>query len=77
MPDLSVTVDLQLTEDDRVVSRFTVRGTHRGEMFGLRATGRRAAVTGINMVQVDVDEIHEEWMLWEQLSLLQQLGAVS
>lgn len=76
MPDLNVSVDLQLTEGDRVVSRWTGRGTHTGDLLGLPASGNRASFTGISVDRVAGGQIQEEWQLWEQLSLLQQVGAV-
>ena len=39
MPDLTYTVDDQVAEDDKVVSRYTATGTHQGEFFGVAPTG--------------------------------------
>ena len=36
-PDFQVTIDDMIAEGDRVVSRWTVRGTHQGELMGQRS----------------------------------------
>ncbi len=41
-PDLHWTIDEQIAEGEKVVSRFTMTGTHRGEFLGIPATGRRS-----------------------------------
>ncbi len=46
-PDLSCTVEEQVAEDDKVVSRWTLRGTHQGEFFGVAASGERVEMRGI------------------------------
>jgi predicted ester cyclase len=42
-PDLTCTIEDQVTEGDKVVSRWTVRGTHQGEFFGVAGTGNRCS----------------------------------
>jgi predicted ester cyclase len=59
---------------DKVASRWTLRGTHSGRLFGIAATGRRVALSGITISRVASNQIQEEWMLWDQLSLVQQVG---
>ena len=46
-PDLTCTVEDQVAEGDKVVSRWTVRGTHQGEFFGVAASGERVEMRGI------------------------------
>ncbi len=77
LPDMNVSVDLQLAEADKVTSRWTIQGTHTGHLFGSAATGRRVAVSGITISRVAANLIQEEWMLWDQLSLVQQVGPAS
>jgi predicted ester cyclase len=49
-------------------------GHPHGSLFGFQSSGRRAVVTGITILRSDGKQIQEEWTLWEQLALLQQLG---
>jgi steroid delta-isomerase-like uncharacterized protein len=74
-PDCAVSVDLQLAEGDRVVTRYTVRGTHRDAFQGVPATGRSVQVSGIAIHRVAGGRIAEAWGYWDQASLLVQLGA--
>jgi steroid delta-isomerase-like uncharacterized protein len=74
-PDLSATVEDVIAEGDKVVTRYTVRGTHQGEIeeFG-PPTGRQVEVKGITIHRVEDGKIVEEWERYDNLSLLQQLG---
>lgn len=74
-PDCAVSVDLQLAESDRVVTRYTVRGTHRDTFQGVAATGRAIQVSGIAIHRVAGGRIAEAWGYWDQAALLVQLGA--
>ena len=75
-PDLVMTVDQSFAEGDLVATRWTARGTHEGELFGIAATGKQATVTGITIDRYEDGLIAESWTNWDTLGLLQQLGAV-
>lgn len=75
-PDLRVKADDQISEGQIVVTRWTAVGTHKGELFGIAATGKQATVTGISIERIAGGKIAEEWVNWDALGLLQQLGAV-
>src|SRR3954449_7802541 len=55
VPDLTYTVEDQVAEDDKVVSRYTATGTHRGEFFGVAPTGDRIEMSGIQIDRFDED----------------------
>jgi steroid delta-isomerase-like uncharacterized protein len=74
-PDLRVTADDLLGDGDKVVCRYTWHGTHRGDFFGVPATGKRVEVSGISIYRVAGGRIAEEWWLEDLLGLMQQLGA--
>jgi steroid delta-isomerase-like uncharacterized protein len=74
-PDASVSVDMQLAEGNKVVTRWTSRGTHRGTFLGFQATGKPVAITGIDIHAIDGGRISESWGFWTKASLLQQIGA--
>lgn len=77
VPDLTVTIEDQLADRDKVVTRWTAQGTHDGELMGIDPTGRAASVTGITIQRIgDVGQIVEGWTNWDTLGLLQQLSAV-
>jgi steroid delta-isomerase-like uncharacterized protein len=75
-PDLKMTVDQAIAEGDVVAVRWTARGTHKGDLFGISPTGKQATVTGITIDRYKGGKIAESWTNWDTLGLLQQLGAV-
>ena len=74
-PDIQTTVDDVISGGDRVVVRFTARGTQSGPFMGIAPTGREATWTGINIYRVADGQIQETWQLADGLGLLRQLGA--
>ena len=74
-PDLNITVEDLIGEGDKVVSRYTIRGTHQGETedFG-PPTGREVELKGITIHRIEGGRIVEEWEIFDNLSLLRQLG---
>jgi steroid delta-isomerase-like uncharacterized protein len=75
--DARVAVDEQVCEGERVVSRWTLRGTHTGELAGIAATGKQVTVSGVTISRVEDGRLVESWTSWDRLGLLVQLGAVS
>jgi steroid delta-isomerase-like uncharacterized protein len=75
-PDLHVTVDEQVAEGTRVVTRWTAVGTHKGDLWGMTPTGKQATVTGITIDHVENGRIVESWTNWDTLGMMQQLGVV-
>jgi steroid delta-isomerase-like uncharacterized protein len=72
--DLQFTLDDQVAEDDKVVTRWTATAIHQGEFAGIPATGKRVTITAINIHRVVEGQIQEGWLQWDALGLLQQLG---
>lgn len=75
-PDMEIVVEELIAEQDRVVSRFLLRGTHAGPLPGLAPTGRSVAVGGIGVDRVVDGRLAESWVSLDALSLLRQLGAL-
>jgi steroid delta-isomerase-like uncharacterized protein len=75
-PDLHITIDEQLAEGETVVTRWTATGTNEGELMGIPATGKQATIAGININRISGGKLVEGWGLFDQLGLLQQIGAV-
>lgn len=74
-PDGRTVIDELFVADDRVVARYTYTGTHQGELFGIAPTGRRVTAKGIDIVRAKGSTLVEHWGAFDQLALLQQLGA--
>ena len=75
-PDLRLTIEQQVAEGEYVTTRWTARGTHRGDLFGMTATGKQATVTGITIDRIVDGKLVESWTNWDTLGLMQQLGVV-
>jgi steroid delta-isomerase-like uncharacterized protein len=61
---------------DKVVYRWRVRATHRGEFAGVPPTGRAVELSGIEIVRLAGGRIVEHWDEIDALGLLRQLGAL-
>jgi steroid delta-isomerase-like uncharacterized protein len=75
-PDVHITIDEVITQGDKVVTRWTARGTHRGDLWGIESTGKEVTITGISIDTVQNGRIVEGWTNWDTLGLMQQLGAI-
>ena len=73
-PDLKNTVDLQVAEGDLVAGKITYTGTMKGDLFGMKATGKQATWTESHFVRVKNGKVIEHWGDIDQLSMLRQLG---
>jgi predicted ester cyclase len=77
IPDLRCPVEDVIAEGDRVAGRLSLKGTHNGNLLGVPASGKPVDV-GV-MVIARFDEAGkwvEDWASWDQLGLLQQIGAI-
>jgi steroid delta-isomerase-like uncharacterized protein len=75
-PDLNVTTEDMVAEGDKVVTRWTARGTHQGDLMGLAPTGREVRIKGIDVLRIAGGRIVERWAEYNDLEVMQQLGAV-
>lgn len=76
LSDLRVSIDQQFSEGDYVATRFTITGTHDGDLMGTQPTGRDVEFTGITISRCQGGRIVEEWEITDTASLLEQVGAL-
>lgn len=74
-PEVRFTIESQLAEGDKVATRWTCHGVHRGPILGLRPTQREVRLAGITIDRVVRGRIIERWVQWDALGLARQLGA--
>jgi steroid delta-isomerase-like uncharacterized protein len=74
-PDSRWTIEDQVAEEDKVVTRWTFVGTHSGTFMGMDATGRQLHSTGICIDRIAGGKIVEEWAEWDTLGMMQQLSS--
>jgi len=76
-PDLRMVPEDVIASGDKVVARVRVTGTHKGAFMGMPATGRRVEVQLIDIIRFGNDgRAREHWGVFDQLAMMQQLGAI-
>ena len=75
-PDVHLTVEDMIAEGDKVVTRYTSRGTQKGAFVGIPPTGKQMTVSSIVIARIADGKIAEEWGLDDQMGMLQQLGVI-
>jgi len=75
-PDYHFTIDDVIAEGDKVSLRYTFAGTHTGPLLEVPATGKRVSVPGTVVTRVVDGKSVEEYVVWDSLGLVRQLGLV-
>lgn len=71
--NIEAVVEDQVVEGDQVVSRVTLHCTHSGEYQGVPATGKRVAITYMDILRLKAGKIVEEWVEFDVMSILRQI----
>jgi steroid delta-isomerase-like uncharacterized protein len=75
-PDLHLTIEDVIAEGETVMTRWSCRGTHNGDLNGIAPTGKHITITGLTVARVSNGKIVEGYVNWDALGLMQQLGVV-
>ena len=75
-PDVRLSIEEQVAEGDKVVTRWIGSGTHQGEMMGIAPTGNQIRIDGITISRIQDGKVVEDWELFNGLGLMQQLDGV-
>ena len=75
-PDIKVTVEDMLADDNKVAVRLTIHGTQLGSFRGFPPTGTQATWEGMDIIHISNGIITERWSERDFLSMLMQLGHV-
>ncbi|MCM2580422.1 ester cyclase [Streptomyces meridianus] len=67
-------IESQVAEADEVATRWSWRGTHRGDFMGLPATGKEVTMSGVTIFRFRDGKIAEGWWNWDLLGMMRQLG---
>lgn len=73
-PDLQITPDRLIADEENVVVAYTLSGTHRGNFQGVPATGKHVSVRGMQIARFEAGKIVERWGATDELGILRQLG---
>jgi steroid delta-isomerase-like uncharacterized protein len=75
-PDLHVTIEDQIAEEDKVVTRYRAQGTHAADFAGIPATHKPVIVTAIHVHRIANGKLVEHWEAINLFGMLQQLGVI-
>ena len=75
-PDLELEVAVMLAEGELVAVHLVGRATHVGLFQGVPPTGRPWEARCTAVYRVESGRIADAWVTWDNLSLMEQLGAV-
>ena len=73
-PDMHWTIEEQLAEGDKVLTRFVWTGTHRAEFLGVPATERRVSVWGMVIDRLEDGKLKDTRILMDIFGLMKQPG---
>ena len=75
-PDIHVYLEDTMAEGNKLVTRWSARGTHKGDLMGIPPTGKEVSITGIAIDRFENGQSVEHWEIIDQLGLMQQLGVI-
>jgi steroid delta-isomerase-like uncharacterized protein len=75
-PDIAHTIEDQVAEGDKVVTRLRAHATHTGDLMGIPATGKGVTIEGISIWRIADGKIEECWFNYDALGLMRQLGVI-
>jgi steroid delta-isomerase-like uncharacterized protein len=76
-PDVAFEHHEVLAEGDKVVVRWTLTGTHGGELLGVPPTGKPVKFGGFDLFQIEDGKITKLWQTWDHFGFLVQIGALA
>ena len=74
-PDMQAIEQDLIVDGDKVVTRRILRGTHQGEFMGIAPTGKAVTAGGVWLSHLSNVKLKEQWVYFDVLGLLHQVGA--
>lgn len=75
-PDMHTTIEQLVAEDDTVVARLLIEGTHEGPFAGHRPTGRHVSFVSHRFYRLEDGKVAQTWAMQDRLGLMEQLGVL-
>jgi len=75
-PDLRLKIDDMVAEGDKVATRYTWTGTHKGAFAGIPPTNKKLTMWEIDIIRIAGGKIVESWARSDTLGMMQQLGLI-
>jgi len=76
LQDFDMRIECQIAEGDMVETQWSLRGIYQGGLEGAPSTGEPVYVEGQLLSEIAGGKFIEEWVHWDTLGLLRQVGAV-
>ena len=76
-PDFHLTIEDQIAEGNKVITRVTFRGTHQGDYRGIAPTGKQIKYSGIAIDRIVDRKVVEMWHVADTCAMLQQIGVTA
>ncbi|MCC9607458.1 ester cyclase [Blastopirellula sp. JC732] len=73
LPDMKVEVEAVIADGDAAVVRWNFVGSHKGEGFGFKPTGRTIQARGLTWFRFEDGKIVEGWDSWNQSATFQRM----
>ncbi len=73
-PDLKVTLEDSVAEDDKVWMLVTCRGTHLGQFKGIPPAGRRFEISEVHIGRFENGKAVEHWGVSDMARLMEHLS---
>lgn len=75
-PDQQLTLDELVVDGEVAASRWTFRGTHTGDYYGIPATARAITSTVVAFDRIRDGKLVENWTVFDNYDVMRQLGIV-
>lgn len=75
-PDMKISNQQIIAEDDTVATRGSWTGTHEGDFMGIHSTGRRVRIDYIDFWKISNGKCIENWLQMDMISIMQQIGSM-
>jgi steroid delta-isomerase-like uncharacterized protein len=76
-PDLEVSLDTMVADEDSIAIAYTLTGTQKGSLMGIAPTGRRMKIRGVQIAKFRDGKMVERWGSSDELGMLRQLGTAA
>lgn len=76
LPDMTMTVEDAIGEDDRAVILWRLRATHSGDLFGLPPTGKKVEMPGVSVFRITDGKVVHDIVAEDTIGFMRQLGVV-
>jgi predicted ester cyclase len=75
-PDLHLTVEDQVAEENKVVHRIIARGTHKGDLMDIAPTNKQVEINVIAIDHISGGKVLETWVVVDMFGMMQQIGVI-